>query len=84
MCTPVLRRAVWAAVLGAMTLLAAGCEQKKTPKVDAAAERAAALARAKESAYGAQVKGLESARGLEADVNRKAQDSVDRIEKEAR
>jgi hypothetical protein len=77
-------RAAFVALLGATALLAAACGQQKAPKVDEAAERAAALERSKKAAFGTQVKALETARGVEADLNRKAQESVDSIEKDAK
>jgi hypothetical protein len=77
-------RALRHATLAALMALAAACGESKTPKVDAAAEREAATARAKDAAFGAQMKALEAAKGMEADVNRKAQESVDKIEKDAK
>jgi hypothetical protein len=77
------RRAL-AVACAAMTLGIAGCGRDKTPKVDAAEERAAALERSKKAAFGSQVNALETAKGLEADVNRKAQASVDNAEKDAK
>ncbi len=66
----------------AAALLAAACGKKPPePKVDAAAERAAATERAKQGPYGAQMKALETAKGLEADINKKAQDAVEKAEK---
>ena len=75
-------RAGAAAALAA--LLLAGCGKTATPKVDAATERAQATERAKKDAFGAQVQAVEQAKALEADMNRKAQESVDRIEKQAK
>ncbi len=52
------------AVLGALalaTLASAGCGRKEEPKVDAATERREATERAKEGAFGTQVKALEQA-----------------------
>ena len=69
-------------VAAAMAL--AACGEAKKPKVDPAAERQAATERAKQGAYGTQVQALEIAKGIEADVNRKARDSVDKIEKDAK
>ena len=68
----------------AALLAAAACGPKETPKVDAAAERAAAADRAKRGPMGAQVQAIETAKAMEADVNKKAQESVDRIEKDAK
>jgi PBP1b-binding outer membrane lipoprotein LpoB len=66
------RRCGAAAVLAA-ALLATGCGKSEAPKVDAAAEKAAATERAKQRAYGGtEVKALEDAKKLEADMNEKA------------
>jgi len=78
-----LRGAALAAVFAA-ALVVAACKKEATPKVDDAAERAAALERSKKAAFGTQVKALETAKGLEADVNQKAADAVDKIEKDAK
>jgi outer membrane murein-binding lipoprotein Lpp len=68
-----------AAALAALAI--AGCGKPATPKVDAATERAEATERAKKDAFGTQVQALEKANGLEADINKKARDSVDNAEK---
>jgi len=70
--------------LVAVALGTAACGQSKAPKVDAEAEKAAALERARKDAFGTQVKALDTAKGLEADVNQKAQDRVDAIDKDAK
>lgn len=66
-----------AGVLAAMvaSLLAAGCGKKaEEPKVDAAAEKAAATERAKQRAYGGtEVKALENAQKIGDDMNKKAE-----------
>jgi PBP1b-binding outer membrane lipoprotein LpoB len=72
------------AALAAVALLAVSCGQSKAPKVDAATERAQALERAKKGPLGTQVNALETAKSIEADVNQKAQDQVDRVEKDAK
>jgi hypothetical protein len=72
------------ALLFAAAALAAACGKPPEPKVDAATERAEATERAKKDVFGAQVKALESAKAMEADVNKKAQESVDAIEKNAK
>lgn len=77
------RRIAFAALAAASVALAA-CGQQKAPKVDAATERAEAQKRAAEGPFGTQVKSLETAKGLEADLNKKAQDSVDKMEKDAK
>jgi hypothetical protein len=66
------------------TLVAAGCGDSKKPKVDAATERAEALERAKKGPYGTQVKSIDTAKALSDDINKKAAESVDRIEKDAK
>ena len=66
--------------LFAVALGTAACGQSKAPKVDAEAEKAAAL----ERAFGTQVKALDTAKGLEADMNQKAQDRVDAVDKDAK
>ena len=72
------------AALAVAGLAVAGCGQDKAPKLDEAAERAAATERAKKDVYGAQVKALENAKGMQDDINRKAQESVDKMEKDAK
>ena len=62
----------------------AGCGRKEEPKVDAATERQEALERSKEGAFGTQVKALEAAKGMEADLNKKAQESIDKAEQGAK
>ena len=69
-------RAGWLAASLALAALA-GCGKPETPKVDAAAERAAATERAKKDAFGAQVRAHEQAKGLADDVNKKAQEGLD-------
>jgi entry exclusion lipoprotein TrbK len=64
--------------------LVAGCGESKKPKVDAATEQREALERAKKGPYGTQVQSLETAKKLEEDINKKASESVDRIEKDAK
>ena len=72
------------ALAAALTALA-GCGKSEQPKTeDAAADRAAATERAKHGPMGAQVKALEDAKNLGADLNRKAdqeQEQVDRAQK---
>ena len=65
--------------LAFLALLAGGCG-KEAPKTDAATERKEALERAKEGAFGTQVKALETAKGLEAGLDKKARESVDKAE----
>jgi len=65
--------------LGAMAVLAGlvlgACGKTEAPKVDAATERAEATERAKQRAYGGtEVKALEKANQMGADINKQAQD----------
>lgn len=77
-----MRPARAALAVGLAALLGvAGCGKSSTPKVDEAAERKAATERAKEGPFGSQVKALETAKGLGADLNQKALDEVSRAEK---
>jgi entry exclusion lipoprotein TrbK len=64
--------------------LVAGCGESKKPKVDAATEQAEALERARKGPYGTQVKALDTAKALSDDINKKASESVDKIEKDAK
>ena len=75
-------RAGATAVLAAALL--AGCGKPEAPKADAATERAQATERAKQDVYGTQVKALETAKGVGADIDKKAQDAVDNAEKNAK
>ncbi|HXN15639.1 MAG TPA: hypothetical protein VN878_04630 [Usitatibacter sp.] len=71
----------------AALLLAVGasaCGKPAVPKVDPESERAEAEKRAREGPYGAQLKGLDTAKGLESDLNKKAQDAVEKAEKDAK
>ena len=78
------RGAALTATLAVALAFAAACGKEKTPRVDAAAERAAALERSKKDVFGTQVKALDTAKGMEADINKKAQEAVDRAEKDAK
>ncbi|HEX4943748.1 MAG TPA: hypothetical protein VFV55_05300 [Usitatibacteraceae bacterium] len=71
------------AVLVLLAAAIAGCG-KEAPKADAATERKEALERAKEGAFGAPVKALEDAKGMGADLDRKARDAVDKAEQDAK
>ena len=74
--------AVALALAGA--LVATGCGESKKPKVDSAAEQAEALERARAGPYGTQVKSLDTAKALSDDINKKASEQVDKIEKDAK
>jgi hypothetical protein len=79
-------RAAALAALAATLAALSGCGKSEPPKTteDAAAERAAATERAKHGPMGAQLKALEDAKNMGADLNRKAgeeQEQVDRAQK---
>jgi len=61
--------------------LLAGCSKPKEPKVDAAAERSEATERAKQGPYGTQMQALDKAKGMEADMNRKAESNLETVDK---
>lgn len=71
-------RAALALLVAALALGA--CSKPPEPKADAAAERAQALERSKQGAFGTQVQAVEKAKGMEADVNQKAQDNLDKAD----
>ena len=73
-----------AAALAAAAVLAAGCGKAEAPKVDAATERAEANKRARQDVFGTQVKAHDDAKKIPEDLNRKAQENVDAIEKAAK
>jgi hypothetical protein len=58
-----------------------GCGKSEAPKVDAATERAQATERAKHDAFGTQVQSLDKAKALGADVNKKAEEQQDAVDK---
>lgn len=68
------------ALLALLAAALAGCGKAEAPKSDPATERQQALERSKEGAFGTQVKALEQAKGLEADLNKKAQEAVEKAE----
>jgi len=59
----------------------AGCGRSEAPKVDAATERAQATERAKKDAFGTQVQAHEKAKTIGADVNKKAEEQQDAVDK---
>jgi len=65
--------------LALIVLVAGGCG-KEAPKADAATEQKEALERSAQGTFGTQVKALEAAKGMEADFNKKAQESIDKAE----
>lgn len=65
--------------IGALAL--AACGGKPPPaKVDAEAEKAAALERSRHGAFGTQVQALDKAKGMEADMNKKAADGLEKAD----
>jgi len=75
------KRALAALALAAGASLAACGRTESPPPADPAAERAAATERAKQGAFGTDVKALETAKGLGADLNKKAEDNLDKADK---
>ena len=75
------RRAALAAV---MAIAIAGCGKPPPAKVDAKKEQEEALERARHDTFGTQVQALDKAKALEADINKKASENVDNIEKDAK
>ena len=61
--------------------LLTGCNKPKEPKVDAATERSEATERAKQGPYGTQVQALDKAKGMEADLNTKAESNLETVDK---
>jgi outer membrane murein-binding lipoprotein Lpp len=72
-------KAAVAAVVAVVLL--AGCSKPKEPKVDAATERSEATERAKQGPYGTQMQALDKAKGMEADMNRKAESNLETVDK---
>ncbi|HEY2630475.1 MAG TPA: hypothetical protein VGI57_15190 [Usitatibacter sp.] len=66
-----------ASLIAIVALALSACGGKPPPaKVDAEAEKAAALERARHDAFGTQVQALDKAKGMEADLNKKAEDNL--------
>jgi len=73
-----------AVALALAATLVAGCGESKKPQVDSATEQREALERARKGPYGTQIQSLDKAKALEADINKKASEQVDKIEKDAK
>jgi hypothetical protein len=74
-------RALLLPMLAAALLLPAACGEKpKTPKVDAATERAEALERARHGPMGTQVQALDKAKALGAEMDRKAAENLEKAD----
>ncbi len=62
-------------------LAAASCGKKPvTANADPAAEQKAAAERARQGPYGTQLKALDKAKDLQADLNKKAQEEGQRVD----
>ena len=68
-----------AAALAAAAILAA-CSKQEAPKVDAATERQQAHDRAAKDVFGAQVQAVDKAKGMQDDLNKKAQENLDKAD----
>ena len=73
-----------AIALALAATLVAGCGESKKPAVDSATEQREAMDRARKGPYGSQIQSLDKAKALEADINKKASEQVDNIEKDAK
>lgn len=76
------RAALLAALLACAAVLG-GCGKQAAPKVDkvdAATEREAATQRAREGPFGTQMKALDTAKALGAQVNQKAEDEMKQVD----
>jgi hypothetical protein len=69
--------------LAFLALLVGACG-KEAPKTDAATERKEAFERSKEGAFGTQMKALETAKGLEADIDKKSREAIEKAEQGAK
>jgi hypothetical protein len=69
-----------AAALAAAAVLAVGCGKSDAPKVDAKTEQAEANKRAREDVFGSQVKAIDNAKALPDDINKKAQENLDKAD----
>jgi hypothetical protein len=69
-----------AAALAAAAVFAVACGKADAPKVDAKTEQAEANKRAREDVFGAQVKAHDAAKGMQDDLNKKAQENLDKAD----
>jgi len=73
--------AVRAALAVVVALGSAACSKHEAPPAtDPAAERAAATERARHDAFGADVRALDKAKQLGADMNRKAEENLEKAD----
>jgi hypothetical protein len=78
--SPARRALGLAAALAAAAVLTASCSKKEAPAVDPATERAEANKRAREDVFGTQVKAHDDAQKMGEDLNKKAQDNLDKAD----
>jgi hypothetical protein len=69
-----------AAALAAAAVFAVACGKKEEPKVDAATERQQAHDRAAKDVFGTQVQAVDKAKALQDDLNKKAQENLDKAD----
>jgi hypothetical protein len=72
--------AVIAAALAAAAVLASGCSKEEAPKVDPATERQQAHDRAAKDVFGTQVQAVDKAKEMQDDLNKKAQENLDKAD----
>ncbi len=63
-----------------LAALLGGCGKEAPKASDPEKERAEALERSKHGAFGTQVQGLEKAKGVEADLDKKSREAIDKAE----
>ncbi len=71
-------RVALAVALTAMAL--ASCGKKEEANLDPAAEQKAAAERARQGPYGDQLKAMDKAKEMQADINKKAQEEGERAD----
>lgn len=71
-------------ILALLAAIAGGCSKQPAPKADADKEQKEALERSKKGAFGTQVQSLEAAKGLGADMDKKAREAVEKAEQDAK
>ena len=67
-----------AAVLAAA--FAGACSKQEAPPADPATERAEANKRARQDVFGTQVRAMDDAKKLPDDLNKKAQENLDKVD----
>jgi hypothetical protein len=74
------RFACVAAALAAAAVFAAACGKAEAPKVDAKTEQAEANKRARDDAFGTQVRAHDRAKTIQDDMNKKAQENLEKAD----